>query len=103
MSEDFEAEDFCTVVFDEFFTSSTSDNFVRHLLRLLWFVYPKLKATRLENLMKLTEPAVASSISGVTTDPATKLHSELKDKVSGHLANLAALQMEKESKAKALI
>ncbi len=35
MAAEFEAEDFCTVVFDEFFfTNIASDNFVRHLLRL---------------------------------------------------------------------
>ncbi len=34
MANEFEAEDFCTVVFDEFFfTNITSDNFVRQLLR----------------------------------------------------------------------
>ena len=55
MKDDFEAEDFCTVVFDEFFFTLISgsagggggggaggaapgavDNVVRHLLRLLW-------------------------------------------------------------------
>ncbi len=40
MRDDFESEEFCTIVFDEFFfTSISSDNFVRHLLRLLWCVY----------------------------------------------------------------
>ena len=37
MKEDFEAEDFCTAVFDEFFfTCINVDNVVRHLIRLLW-------------------------------------------------------------------
>ena len=50
MRDDFEAEDFCTVVFDEFFfTLINSDNVVRHLLRLLKFVYTKVSTTRLEN------------------------------------------------------
>ena len=39
MKEDFEAEDFCTAVFDEFFfTCINVDNVVRHLIRLLWWV-----------------------------------------------------------------
>ena len=48
MRDDFEAEDFCTVVFDEFFlTLITNDNVVRHLLRLLKFVHTKVSPTRL--------------------------------------------------------
>jgi negative elongation factor B len=47
MREEFVNEDFCTVVFDEFFFSLlSSDNIVRHLLRLLWFVHTKITQTR---------------------------------------------------------
>ena len=36
MKEDFEAEDFCTAVFDEFFfTCINVDNVVRHLIRFI--------------------------------------------------------------------
>jgi hypothetical protein len=107
MREDFDAEDFCTVVFDEFFfTLITSDNVVRHLLRLLKFVHTKVSPTRLENLMKLTEPtatASSSATSGLTssmallgssgpssTENLSKLHSDIKDKIAAHQAAVAA-------------
>ena len=54
MKEDFEAEDFCTAVFDEFFfTCINVDNVVRHLIRLLWWVHTKLPPARLETLLKV--------------------------------------------------
>lgn len=107
MRDDFEAEDFCTIIFDEFFfTLINSDNVVRHLLRLLKFVHPKVSPTRLENLMKLTEPtAAASSSSGPslpssltllgssgtnTTENLSKLHSDVKEKIAAHQAAAAA-------------
>lgn len=108
MRDDFEAEDFCTVVFDEFFlTLITNDNVVRHLLRLLKFVHTKVSATRLENLMKLTEPTATASSSASSGLPSSisllgssggasamenlsKLHSDLKEKISAHQASVAA-------------
>merc|ERR1719147_227534 len=57
MKDDFETEDFCTAVFDEFFfTCINIDNVVRYLMRLLWWVYPKLPPTRIETLLKVAEP-----------------------------------------------
>lgn len=57
MKEDFEAEDFCTAVFDEFFfTCINVDNVVRHLIRLLWWVHSRLPPARLETLLKVAEP-----------------------------------------------
>ena len=54
MKEEFEAEDFCTAVFDEFFfTCINIDNVVRHLLRLLWWVHPRLPPARLDTLLKV--------------------------------------------------
>ena len=103
MREDFETEDFCTAIFDEFFfTSITSDNFVRHLLRLLWFVHPKLSSSRLENLLKITEPDATSTaaILAVGIDPLVKMHSDLKEKVDSHLAALAATMEEDGNKTK---
>ena len=108
MRDDFEAEDFCTVVFDEFFlTLITNDNVVRHLLRLLKFVHTKVSPTRLENLMKLTEPTAAASSSTASGLPSSmamlgsaggasamenlsKLHSDIKEKISAHQAAVAA-------------
>lgn len=58
MGEEFVAEDFCTVVFDEFFYAGlTRDNVTRHLLKLLWYVYPKLPASRLHTLVKALQPS----------------------------------------------
>jgi len=108
MRDEFDAEDFCTVIFDEFFLALiVNDNIVRHLLRLLKFVHTKVSATRLENLMKLTEPTAGSgdtSASGLpssmemlgssggasATENLEKLHSDLKDKIAAHQASVAA-------------
>ena len=107
MRDDFEAEDFCTVVFDEFFLSLiNNDNIVRHLLRLLKFVHTKVSSKRLEDLMKLTEPTASASSSAETglpssmamlgssgasaTENLNKLHSDLKEKIATHQATVAA-------------
>ena len=85
MKEDFEAEDFCTVVFDEFFfTCINIDNVVRHLMRLLWWVHPKLPPARLDTLLKVAEPtgggeAVTEAMTEMeTAAPDTRpVHGEL--------------------------
>lgn len=52
LSSEFSAEDFCTIIFDEFFmTHIMKENVVRHLLKLLWYVYTKLPISRLEGIM----------------------------------------------------
>ena len=109
MRGEFDAEDFCTVIFDEFFfTLLGSDNVIRHLLRLLWFVHPKIgNTTRLDNLMKLTEPlsgvaptagpaegasigSLSSGIGTAVSEQLVKLHTDLKAKIEDHAAALAA-------------
>lgn len=58
MADEFATEDFCTVVFDEFFfTSIARENVLRHLLKLLWHVYPKMPPVRLSLLIKALQPA----------------------------------------------
>ena len=97
MRDEFEAEDFCTTVFDEFFFASIQhENTVRNLLRLLWVVHPKVSPTRLENLMKLAEPTGHGTLEQ-TLDPMTKMYTELKEKVDGHLSALAKSQSEEEA------
>ncbi|KAJ3635246.1 hypothetical protein MTP99_008166 [Tenebrio molitor] len=55
--EEFQAEDFCTALFDEFFFAGLSrDNVTRHLLKLLWYVHSRLPASRLHTLMKALQP-----------------------------------------------
>lgn len=57
MADEFAAEDFCTVIFDEFFYAGLSrENVIRHVLKLLWYVYPKLPSARLHTLIKVLQP-----------------------------------------------
>lgn len=57
MGDEFAAEDFCTVIFDEFFYAGiTKENVTRHILKLLWYIYPKLPQARLYTLMKSLTP-----------------------------------------------
>eukprot|EP00095_Tigriopus_kingsejongensis_P003367 maker-scaffold153_size302544-snap-gene-0.8 protein:Tk03367 transcript:maker-scaffold153_size302544-snap-gene-0.8-mRNA-1 annotation:"hypothetical protein KGM_17840" len=99
MKDEFDAKDFGTCIFDEFFfTSINNDNFVRHLLRLLWFVYSKVDKTRLENILKLTEPAAFGTPEGAN-DPMTQEYTALKEKIEAHLEALAASQANEEGKA----
>lgn len=56
--EEFQAEDFCTALFDEFFFAGLSrDNVTRHLLKLLWYVHSRLPASRLHALTKALQPS----------------------------------------------
>lgn len=49
LEDEFAAEDFCTIIFDEFFmTNIMRENVSRHLIKLLWHVHTKLPASRLE-------------------------------------------------------
>ncbi|GFT08896.1 negative elongation factor B [Trichonephila clavipes] len=55
--DEFSAEDFCTVVFDEFFlTGLTKESVVRHILKLFNYVYTKLPPSRLDGVMKALQP-----------------------------------------------
>lgn len=57
MADEFSNESFCTVIFDEFFLAGLGrDNVTRHLLKLLWYIYPKLPTARLHSLMKGLQP-----------------------------------------------
>ncbi|XP_059484966.1 negative elongation factor B [Neocloeon triangulifer] len=55
--DEFSAEDYCTVIFDEFFFAGIArENVTRHLLKLLWYVHAKLPTNRLETLVKAVHP-----------------------------------------------
>ena len=57
MTDDFSTEDFCTVVFDEFFfTNISRENVMRHVMKLVWYVHSKLPSARLDTLMKALQP-----------------------------------------------
>ncbi|XP_031623093.1 negative elongation factor B [Contarinia nasturtii] len=57
MADEFVHEEFCTGLFDEFlFAGLTRDNVTRHMLKLLWYIHPKLPPGRLTTLMKALQP-----------------------------------------------
>ncbi|KAK4877719.1 hypothetical protein RN001_010225 [Aquatica leii] len=57
MTDEFATADFCTGLFDEFFFAGlTRDNVTRHLLKLLWYIYPRLPPNRLHTLLKALQP-----------------------------------------------
>lgn len=77
MADEFSAEDFCTVIFDEFFlTGMSRDNVSRHLLKLMWYVHAKLPPNRLHTLMKVLEPSAGQ------LDSVHELYRALQDKVN---------------------
>ncbi|KAL3269512.1 hypothetical protein HHI36_008578 [Cryptolaemus montrouzieri] len=75
--EEFQAEDFCTALFDEFFFAGLSrDNVNRHVLKLLWYIHHKLPATRLDTLLKALQPTHQHS------DKVHALFKLLKEKIN---------------------
>lgn len=57
LPDEFQGEDFSTVLFDEFFFAGLSkDNVTRHLLKLLWYIHSKLPETRVVTLLKALQP-----------------------------------------------
>jgi len=90
LKEEFEQEDFCTAVFDEFFfTCISGDNVARHLLRLLWWVHPRLPPARIDTLLKVAEPT-----NGVEATMA--VYEQLKERISLRQTSLSPGQQEKE-------
>ena len=56
--EEFAQTDFCELIFDNFLLVLTSHgNVVRHTLRLLWYVYPKMDAHKVVNVLTATQPS----------------------------------------------
>ncbi|KAJ8667483.1 hypothetical protein QAD02_009146 [Eretmocerus hayati] len=76
MADEFTNESFCTVIFDEFFLAGMGrDSVTRHLLKLLWWVHPKLPIARLHTLVKSLEP------SSQHNEAVHNLYQALKEKV----------------------
>lgn len=76
MSDEFSNESFCTVIFDEFFLAGLGkDNVIRHLLKLLWYIYPKLPPARLHSLMKGLQPTSQHN------EAVHSLYQSLKEKI----------------------
>jgi len=90
MKDEFEQEDFCTAVFDEFFfTCISSDNVARHLLRLLWWIHPRLPPARIETLLKVAEPT-----NGVESIMA--VYEQLKERINSRQTSMSPGNQEKE-------
>ncbi|KAJ4439050.1 negative elongation factor B [Periplaneta americana] len=76
MNEEFSAEDFCTVIFDEFFFAGLArDNVPKHLLKLLWYIYPKLPTMRLQTLVKALQPTSQHN------EAVHRLYDSLQDRI----------------------
>lgn len=57
MSDEFAHDDFCSVVFDDYLLPGISrENVFRHLLRLLWYIHPKVPPGRLQAILDGTQP-----------------------------------------------
>ncbi|KAF2368452.1 Cofactor of BRCA1 [Trinorchestia longiramus] len=79
MTEEFALEDFCTIVFDEFFLTNISrENVMRHLMKLVWYVHPKLPDVRRDTLLKALQPGTHQSENSQT------LYENLRRRVAAH-------------------
>ena len=98
MKDDFEAEDFCTAVFDEFFfTCINVDNVVRHLIRLLWWVHTKLPPARLETLLKVgLESILLFWISRISDNLISCICGQVAEPTTGSEAVVAVYEALKE-------
>lgn len=57
MSEEFANEDFCEIVFGHFFKPGLSkQNVLRHMLRLLYYIHPKVHQDKLTTVMETLKP-----------------------------------------------
>lgn len=77
MTDEFTTADFCTGLFDEFFFAGlTRDNVTRHLLKLLWYIYPRLPPNRLHTLLKALQPT------NQHTEKVHNLYQNLQEKIN---------------------
>ncbi|OXA60005.1 negative elongation factor B [Folsomia candida] len=77
IEDEFAAEDFCTVVFDEFLCPGLpQENVTKHLLRLVYNVCHKLGTTRMETVLKTLQP------SSMQTESLRVAFSALEEKIN---------------------
>lgn len=56
--EEFSHSDFCDLVFDQFLLALVShSSFLRHTLRLLWYVLPKVDPQKVVHILTITQPS----------------------------------------------
>ncbi|KAG1650692.1 Negative elongation factor B [Nymphon striatum] len=76
ITDEFSGEDFCTIVFDEFFLTGISKQEVAlHLLRLLTHIWKKMPSSRVMLLMKSLQPSPQHS------KVFHKMHQELQEAI----------------------
>ncbi|KAK3748650.1 hypothetical protein QZH41_015350 [Actinostola sp. cb2023] len=86
MQEEFASSDFCNVVFDNFLLGLTSQTAaIRHTLRLLWFVYPKIYSHKVVQILTATQPE--SEVQYIVhlfhhPEDIHELHSALVDRIA---------------------
>jgi hypothetical protein len=57
MQDEFSNADFCNIVFDNFLLGLTSQTAaIRHTLRLLWFIHPKMDSHKVVQILTATQP-----------------------------------------------
>ncbi|XP_045777274.1 negative elongation factor B [Maniola jurtina] len=81
LPDEFQGEDFSTVLFDEFFFAGLArDNVTRHLLKLLWYIHPKLPETRIQTLMKALQPGAQhnESVHKLYESLQLKMHTQVE-------------------------
>ncbi|KAB0797061.1 hypothetical protein PPYR_11122 [Photinus pyralis] len=89
MTDEFATADFCTGLFDEFFFAGlTRDNVTRHLLKLLWYIYPRLPPNRLHTLLKALQPT------NQHTEKVHSLYQKLQDKINAQQEPVIPLEMD---------
>lgn len=87
--EEFTTADFGTGLFDEFFFAGlVKDNVSRHLLKLLWYVYPKLPTNRLNPLMKALQPTHQNS------EKCHTLYQALQEKIAAQQEPVIPVEMD---------
>lgn len=79
MGDSFANLDFCEIVFDKFFLPFLSrENVVRHLLRLVWWIHPKVIGSTVSRIMKSALSHIPSS------GPLNKTYQLVQDKVNSY-------------------
>ncbi|EDO30397.1 predicted protein [Nematostella vectensis] len=77
MQEEFNQSEFCDLIFDNFLLGLTSQTFaVRHTLRLLWYVYPKMDSHKVIHILTSTQPTSEHP------DTIHELHALLVDRIA---------------------
>lgn len=97
MGEEFVNEDFCTGLFDEFlFAGLSRDNVTRHMLKLLWYIHPRLPAVRLNTLMKALQPTTQHN------ESVHLLHSTLQSRIGTSITHEPAMDVDFDSPLKSV-